>query len=472
MWDDKDDYLHENPEILPIWKVASFLDSENHQLEVEPLVISDICFPCCAPDENRNYLYLLERLKSIHFINCEFHTGSLPINAPTMQFMNCRFHKNWAHEINGRPNRLDVIFDRCDFIESVSLSGESYYSEFDDKPDGISVFRDCRINKLIAKKLSLSIDIFRNQEDHFNELAILELENCLFPHGLTLNGIAADALSIKDTRINKYFSLSLARIGTLQMQRCRFDRTADFTGAHFHSLEISDCEFSGFSNFEECSFGNRNLIPTTVGSDVTLPATTFKFTTFHKSVNFRFARFAAALDLRNSNHTSLPNFYGATFTTPAARQTDRETFRIIKNAYDAVTNHVDANKIFALEMRSYSRELRDTDRYAERFLLWCNGWMSNHGQSYVRPLSFLFLFMAVFALARKGYRDNWLYRIHEPANEGFVYISTLVNEWAAGLTIFKPLMLEGMEFVSLIFGILFSVLVWQTVTAIRRHTRR
>lgn len=34
MWDDKDDYLHENPEILPIWKVASFLDSENHQLEV------------------------------------------------------------------------------------------------------------------------------------------------------------------------------------------------------------------------------------------------------------------------------------------------------------------------------------------------------------------------------------------------------------------------------------------------------
>lgn len=64
---------------------------------------------------------------------------------------------------------------------------------------------------------------------------------------------------------------------------------------------------------------------------------------------------------KNTNFKRLADFYSsqfAHFSDLAAERTDRETFRIIKHSFDAVGNHIEANKYFAHEMQACRRELR------------------------------------------------------------------------------------------------------------------
>lgn len=71
-----------------------------------------------------------------------------------------------------------------------------------------------------------------------------------------------------------------------------------------------------------------------------------------------------------------------------------------------------------------------------------------------------------------GYENNLLYKIYEPWNNYLNTISNFLNSIARNISPFKGFLKNGMEFLSLIFGIAYFILIWLTVVAVKMHTKR
>lgn len=72
-----------------------------------------------------------------------------------------------------------------------------------------------------------------------------------------------------------------------------------------------------------------------------------------------------------------------------------------------------------------------------------------------------------------GHETNFLYTLlpydsHSEMN----FIAEIFNRFTSSIIPFKNILKEGMEFISLIFHIIFVSLVWQTIVAVKRHTQR
>ena len=105
-------------------------------------------------------------------------------------------------------------------------------------------------------------------------------------------------------------------------------------------------------------------------------------------------------------------------------------------------------------------------------MLLLNEKISNFGQSYIRPISWIVIAGFVYMALIKGYESNLLYRIVPSANSGVESVAHVANSFAKAVLPFQRLLKEGMEFVSLMFYVVFSSLVWQTIVAVKRQTKR
>lgn len=72
----------------------------------------------------------------------------------------------------------------------------------------------------------------------------------------------------------------------------------------------------------------------------------------------------------------------------------------------------------------------------------------------------------------KGYENNILYEIRPSINGALEEISGFVNNLSENILPFSKILKDGMEFISLIFYIIFASLIWQKLVAVKRHTRR
>jgi hypothetical protein len=153
--------------------------------------------------------------------------------------------------------------------------------------------------------------------------------------------------------------------------------------------------------------------------------------------------------------------------------TNRETFRIIKHSFDKIGNNIEANKFFVLEMKKYKEELSESKEITqEKVVFILNEMISDFGQSYLRPMSLLVGLGCVYTALVIGCEKNVLYRIYVPANNLLSGVSDCVNGFAMNILPFSKFLKPGMEFVSLIFYVVFAALIWQTVIAVKRHVRR
>ena len=199
----------------------------------------------------------------------------------------------------------------------------------------------------------------------------------------------------------------------------------------------------------------------------------FDYVTFGSTVSFRNSDFSNGLDIQNTNFKEHPNFLRSKIEFIGS---NRETFRSIKNAFDKVGNHIEANKYFALELKKYKDELYDEKNKdatrREKFVFYLNEKVSDFGQDYWKPIKLLILSVLIYSFLIIGHERNWLYQMYPEVNGIFSIISSLVNSIAKGFIPFHKILRDGMEFISLIFGLILSGLIWQTVVAIKRHTRR
>lgn len=221
--------------------------------------------------------------------------------------------------------------------------------------------------------------------------------------------------------------------------------------------------FKDFSGFEKVHFGLEDNF-----ND--LYTARFIYTTFMSFSNFRSTKFLSGLDFENSNLKEQPNFLK---TEIGSKNTNRETFRIVKKSFDDVGNQLEANKFFVEEMKAYKKELDDDGDKWDRLVYRANEEISDFGRSYIKPSVLLFLSLIIYTS---------LLSIHESFFEHYSYflhplvdcLSVQANEVAKNLLPFSRFLEKksGIEFVSLLFYIWFGILIWQIVVSVKRHTQR
>lgn len=459
--DDEDGYVNVTDADPQHWL------SLNLSLRTHTVMIKGLAFPAVFEDGGHDYRCILDKLNLIHFHECVFQGVELALKNATCHFESCVFQDDWnITAAYNAENWFAGLFDCCVFSGQVHLRGGD---EFLPHPRSGSyyIFRNCTLSWLTVQDVSLDEQLFKSTTQAGQTLDLLELDNVRLARPLWLSDSCISMLRFVDCHFGETVTLSMASIGKADILRTIFKKSVNFVSATIGTLRMEYCICHAEINIESAQLG----APIISTESFDRGATSFSFTTFHGLLNLRGATLHTSLDLQNSNRSQSPNFFRCKISRAARQGTDRETFRVIRHSFEAIGNAVDSGRIYAMEMEAYRRELKQEGPWSERFLLWCNAWMSNHGQSYLRPIVLILIGMVVFTLLRYGQQQQWLYQIYPPLNSALALVSKWLNSVAASLIIFRPLMIKGMELLSLLFGLLFSVLVWQAAAAMRRHTR-
>lgn len=437
------------------------------------IFIEGIHFPAANHGIELDYQHILALIKSLIFINCQFYGEQLFIEgderffASNYSFERCVFHENWKVTETRPPAEEVALFTKCIFLEQVEIigAGLSYsdLNEFD------CIFRSCDLKDVYVYGLDISNEMFFFSKKGSSSLRKLRVVESSFSSPMSLNNIAAcDSIEIMSTQFKSCFSLINSTCDNILIDNTDFNSQAGFSESKFGSIAIYNTIFRGIANFQGCQFGTP---------DNTDQISTLNYVTFYSFINFSSAKFNKPLNLGNTNQQQ-PNFLNATFTKQAAAGTDRETFRIIKHSFDAVGNHVEASKYFALEMQAYRRELKNEKAEGhrrERVLLSANAIISNHGQNYLYALFWFGVIICIIGLVLVN--DSMSEQLIDTRFTGPL-VWQCIRDWMNTLALgFLPLSSLFKDREHLAAFLLFSTLIlsgvtWHLLVAVRRHSKR
>lgn len=428
--------------------------------------LCDFIFPEENDESYSQVLKIISLLKNVTFSECEFNSKEFYFLEPNQRHSGLHFHQCIFKDsflANYHVVHSDYeggIFSECIFEKEIVINGGVYDGDVFNEEE-CTVFYNCIFkNDLTLSGIRNRTNVFYNNKENSASFILnkISIKYSSFESRFVLEGYKINKLEVKDTVFEGKVNFKNNSIVDLDIYNSNFNAVVDFHSSDFSELKMHTCIFSGFVGFEKCIFKDSAI---------------FVYVTFNSFTSFRSATFESRLSFEHTNMMSLPNFFNCTFTEQAKKKTDRETFRIIKNSFDAVGNFVEGNRFYANEMYAYERELSGKKgKRAEKVLLYLNKKFSGFGQSYLYSVAWLVVLCGVFALLVYGHNQGFLYRLL-PSDGRWVHgFSTFFNSWASALIIFKPIMVEGMELLSLLFGIVFSALIWLTITSIKRHTRR
>ncbi len=435
-------------------------------LKESKIVFNYIAFPVRDERDDEDYKAILNKLGRIHFNYCKFYLSWIEITESECFFQDCEFFDSWyIHDYALLSNQSNVIYQMCTFHEGASAAGREVKEERLSLNN--SQFSDCNFRKeLVLEYVDVKAPLFNNGDYFKGSAKYLKVYHCTFEEEsrFVLNQFNIEIVNMQSSVFHDKFEFKNNCINEFVLDNCNFKSISDFYGTHFKNFKAKKAIFDDFTGFEECEFGKENEIANKEY------IAEFKYVTFLNTINFRNTHFYDGLNITHANFSTQPNFLNAVLDPVF---TDRETFRSIKNSLDSVGNYLDANKYFALEMQKYKDELSTQEgKKAEKVLFFFNEKISNFGQDYWRSLR-IFLYSAfIYFVLYLGYEFNWLYSINPTVSEIATFTSKYANMFALSIMPFKKMLTEGMEFISLLFYIWYSILIWQTIVAVKRHTRR
>lgn len=427
--------------------------------------ISDICFPKFV---KLNSLSYLSACKKIKFSGCNFNQKEVFINGSSIEFYCCTFHcdieKNFHHNFfKNYSNEIDV-FSECLFEDSILFNGINF-----SESNINSLFYNCIFDKqIIIEHSTITFDIFRFYHhigtptsekidvDKFRKIKYLNIRNCKFEKKFILNNFKINELYILDSIFQDKLEIKNSQCKKFEFKNSNVEKVSDFFESHFDRFEMSKSIFRDFAGFENTIFGTKEF-----------GKATFTYVTFMSFANFRGATFNFGLDLSNTNLKESPNFLGINILLD---NTNRETFRIIKNSFDKNGNHIEANNYFIREMNAYKSELKGSKgNCSKKFIIYLNSLISSFGQSYLRPLFILLVSIAIYNIL-----IYWQQCYFISEDSAFYPLVNILNNASRNFFPFARFIEDhqGREFISLLFYIWFSILIWQIVVAVKRHTIR
>ncbi|WP_172658564.1 hypothetical protein [Campylobacter corcagiensis] len=448
-------------------------DNEHFQkisnyLKTKTIALTDIYFPERNSRDYFDYQKILVLFAGIHFDCCKFYLTTLTLKNTKVFFQDCVFYYDWSivdYEI--LENVDNLVYQSCNFKGDVSNNSSEdsiYYIINSNQFDFTCIFeKNIYLNDVEFNGLLFS-EKQNNKPEEKIKLSRILLKNCIFNKKVEINNFNIKDFIAINTLFEGKFEFKENIIEKLDINDTNFKKLVDFYGSEFQNFNIYKSIFYDFVGFENCKFGKEHGQKKYIA--------TFKYATFLNIVNFRNTKFYGGLDLENANLKEPPNFLK---TYVEYTNTNRETIRIIKHSFDKIGNIIEGNKYFSKEMKKYKDELEGKSwkgNFQEKLVFWVNSLTSDFGQDCMRPICIIIVLSIIHTLLIYGYENNFLYNIYEPWNNYLNSISTFLNSLAKNISPFKGFLKNGMEFLSLIFGIAYSILIWLTVVAVKMHTKR
>lgn len=420
------------------------------------IVFDHIKFPERDSRDSFDYFNLLKKIKGAHFNYCQFLYLYFDLNDFQSFFQDCEFLKEWTLyplDMLGNVNR--VLYQNCKFSGNVSFSDHFNLLEKSD----YSVFNDCEFNSEInINGIIVNNSIFNNSNSFQQNVSKLSISDSTIKSKFILNKTSFDEITIKNVEFESKFEFKENNIRNLNIINSNFGKVFDMYDSKVKKVSFFKSIFSDFAGFECCEFGYEGEKPTT-----------FKYVTFLSFVNFRNATFNSGLDLENANLKEMPNFLNVKLLS---NNTNRETLRIIKHSFDKVGNHIEANKYFSLEMERHKNDMAGESWSQEKIVFLLNDKISKFGRSYFRPACLVVVLSLIFQAIVFSYENNYLYKIYPEYNSKIASVVDFFNGIALSIIPFSRFLYSGIEFISLIFYIMYATLIWQLVISIKSHTRK
>lgn len=354
----------------------------------------------------------------------------------------------------------ETVFQLSDPLEKVSIGDiKKHFSE---------VKTNFKFKKINIENCNFESSFKLNGFDN-EHLKRLELHGCNFAG----DWLEIANLEVLDTEFNSKFELKNRVIKNLKFSNSNVEGIFDAFRSEIEKAYFYKSIFEDFAGFEKVHFGVQNNYSENYIAK-------FIYTTFMSFSNFRETVFYSGLDLERVNLKENPNFLKADISQ---KNTNRESFRIIKHSFDSVGNYIEANRFFIYEMKKYRSDLKFFEHPFKKFIICANWLISDFGLSYIRPLIILlislWLFIEIQEIQNELYAQTINFLSSNSANfdnsivKAFDRVSYIANEGSKNIIPFNNLLghKQGFEFISLLFYIWFSVLIWQIVVSIKRHTQ-
>jgi hypothetical protein len=459
-----------NKENLKSYLKSNKYDNEEYNNILKNTIFTPSCIHFSTRDERDtfDYLKILNLFGQIHFNYCEFYLSSLNLENVECFFQDCKFHTDWIlYNYGILENQDNVTYQTCEFNKGVS-------NYIPDKQKELAVYKYSQFDYTCTFHSNIEFDrckfkdmLFNTNQNNYLEENILEqiiFENCIFDSKFKLNNFQIQTFKIINTIFKNKFEFKENILGELLIDNSNFEKIVDLFGSKFKRFKIYKSIFDDFVGFENCQFGTDNKLREEISI--------FKYATFLDFINFRNTNFKSGLDIENINIKEAPNFLNMSIEF---KNTNRETFRIIKHSFDKINNNIEANKYFIEEMKKYKEDLKKKSlkgNIQEKIVFNLNDTISSFGQSYLKPILLLIGFVIIYNFIVYGYEQNWLYKIYPPANHYIQSFTDLFNNIAKNILPFAKFLKEDLEFLSLLFYIIFSILIWQIIVSIKRYTKR
>jgi len=431
------------------------------------IIFDYILFPQGKSQDSFFYNKTIKNLEAIHFNYCEFNVSYLELDNIQCFFQDCIFHVSWTiPNCKILENEDNVIYQTCIFHENIS----NYTPK---KRKELAVYQASQFDYTCQFKKSINMHnakfekmLFNtNQNNYLDENSInkISFDFCLFEDKFKLNSYTINVFLCEDSIFKQKFEFRENILTSFNILNTNFEGIVDCNLSRFSTFYIEKSIFNRFVGFEECIFGNKEKKENQVAL--------FKYVTFLDYSYFRRAKFYSGLDMENTNLEEYPNFL---YIDIEPKYTNRETFRIIKHSFEKIGNTIEANKYFAYEMKKERENTSIKDDLNKKIMLNLNYWISNFGQSWIRPLSIILVIAVLHTLLIYGI-DNKIFQIINPSNPMYDFLKWIVdfsNDLAKNIIPFKKPLIEGKEFISLVFLIIYSTLIYNFIVAVKRITKR
>ena len=463
--------------LLELLAIDGSVNTIKETLSESVMHLGGIVFPTRDPRDRFDYFKLLMLFDGIHFDTSTFHLESMKLPKQKVFFQDCIFVNDWLiHSFSVLSDVVSrAVFQNCIFNGVISTSPEEHARDTLILEDHL--FNDCEFkDAMFIRRGEFKASPFNNSTGYSHELKYLHITGGSFAERFILNKLTIQQLEIKDVEFEGKFELKYNLISEVLIKNVNFNELFDAYKTKFKRFKLSKCIFNEFSGFEKCEFGDEN-------NEVDPPAE-FEYATFLNFTNFRKVKFYCGLDLEHSNLKDAPTFLGASINE---KQTNRETFRIIKHSFDKIGNHLEANNYFALEMKKYKSELKQqvsSESYPKALFNWTIGlfgrkaptrWefliykineiFSAYGQNYTKPLYIMILLSLCYTAV-----VCWVG--HNETFKELLDVS-LLNSVVKQIPLYSKLLtIKGLEFISFLYHIMFVSALWHFMVAVKSKTRR
>lgn len=428
-------------------------------IKASEIHLKGINFPEESKSSAWNWVELLNELHGVHFDSCRFSSTSLKFDKTKVFFQDCVFTEDWHLTNTPLLENVDgYMYQNCSFKGNVSLLFD------EDQPHEIfyPVFNHCRFGKeIFLENTRFLSHVFSKETDPFvpkKDKFLLLISNCSFEKGFFLREEELIIVLILKSQFNSEVWFQSCKVYGFELVATDFNGVVDFQNSKFIGFRVSHSVFKDFVSFEGCKFGSNGP----VNSE-------FDFVTFLGFCSFRATEFTNGLDLRRTSMKESPIFLDAKIEP---RNSDRETFRLVKQSFDKVGNYIEGNKYYIEEMGKYREELRGQKWSSEKIIFELYRVLSSYGQSVTRPLLFILLVSLFHALLNYSFEQNWLYLLPSAFTGSLKLIGYGLNYITKNILPVNKFLVEGMEFLSLFFYIIYTILIWLIILAIKRKTKR